>query len=651
VRNLVLLALLPLLAVAGDEPPGAIDQIRAWVPDPAELTIKDRGLLRGHADRKALFPDPDPWLWPSVRAALDKPLEVADTAEAVARKALAAKTPFRVWKALEPYGGHRGEIAEEIPAYELAELRKLEALHPKARAAIERLYGCASIAATNVGLALKPLDAEEQEFLRENLTRWLGRTTDADRERSLKGEENVEERKALMRCAVLMSKVDEPYLRAAAATVQVAVAQAIPDLLLQKNLAAKRTVIETPLGPIVLRGSGGGGGVEDALILIDFGGDDEFKTAKEPKDRPVRIVIDLAGDDLYLAQSPFAWGSALLGVSVLADASGDDDYRGADWSLGCGVGGHAVLWDLAGSDRYMGGLATQGVGIFGSGLLVDGAGDDDYHAGVFAQGFASSGGVGVIVDRAGNDTYLAGRDEEDMWRRPKTWVTFAQGSSYSHRFGHILTEEGKPRRWKMTGQVAGGIGLLFDGGGDDRYHADVFGQGAAYWYGLAALVDIGGNDRYRTTWYGQGVGTHAAVGCVVDAAGNDSYHSRNTSQGCGHDFSAGILVDRAGNDRYRSLTLSQGAGNASSGIGVLIDEGGDDHYHCRNNAWGVGRPLPKRPELAPYGFFVDMGGKNSYTGNYADKRTKGTWRRGERGFGVDRSETGETAESTKKGEK
>jgi hypothetical protein len=633
---LALLALLSLLSCKSTEPKREAwtNQVEAWAPA-QDIAIQDRGLLRGHEDRKEFFPEPDPWMNAAVRDALDRPLAVAGDAERAAGFAVvSAEGPRLVWSSLSDYAGS-GALG--IRPWDPVAVEGLPSLHADTRAAIESIYGAAIVAESGVQRAMTALTKEEQAFLRAHLTEWFTRTEPEDEKRAKSGVEDEEGTNTLLRCAELMTKVDAAQLRNASYLLQAAVANALPGLREQKELKPNRTVIETPHGPIVLRGSNSGGGTEDALLVIDFGGDDEFKSAKEPQQRAVRIVIDLGGDDIYLSQSNFSWGSAMLGVSLLVDTGGDDDYRGGDWSLGCGLGGHGVLWDLEGNDRYMGGLCTQGVGVFGTGLLLDDGGDDDYHAGVFAQGFAGSGGVGVIVDRSGNDEYIAGRDEEDIWRRAKTWVTFAQGSAYSHRFGHIVTEEGKPRKWKMTGQVAGGVGILIDGGGNDRYHADVFGQGAAYWYSLGLLVDLGGDDVYRTTWYGQGVGTHAAVGCLVDSGGNDRYHSRNTSQGCGHDFSAGILVDRGGDDRYRSMSLSQGAGNETSGVGILIDEGGDDHYRCGNDAWGIGRPLPARAELAPYGFFIDSGGENTYEGSFAPQRTPGTWKQGERGFGYDGS--------------
>ncbi len=626
-RIFIPLTLVAFLASAEDAWWGTY--VHNWVPDPGELTIKD-SVLREHPDRGQFFPKNDPLLLPVVRAALAEPLKVPLQSEINAGRALRAPH----------YGGLAAYVGKWPAAakYEPKSPGDHESLVPEARAALSILYGAATVATAEVEVAFAQLSDEERLALRTTLPTWLTRTTAEDKQRALAGEEDVEGRKAMLRCAALMGRVDRTRLRVAASTVMAGIHAALPGLRKQKQFKPGNFRIETPLGDVILRSSSNSGGTNDALIVIDFGGDDEFKTPDKLEYRPVRIHIDLGGDDIYISEASHAWAGALCGVSVLVDVAGDDDYRGADWSLGCGLAGHGVLWDMEGNDRYMGALATQAVGIFGTGILRDDAGHDEYHCGLFAQGFGSTAGVGALIDGSGDDVYIAGRDEEDMWRRVATWVTFAQGSAYSHRFGHIWIDEKKQRRWKMTGQLAGGVGLLFDGSGNDRYMADVFGQGSAYWYSLGVLVDLKGDDAYRATWYGQGVGTHAAVGCVVDAGGNDRYMSRQTSQGCGHDFSAGLLVDRAGNDSYRAVQLSQGAGHAASGIGLLLDEGGDDSYRCWAEAWGYARPLKSKPELSPYGFFIDMGGKNTYTGRFAAQRTKGAWRQGERGFGSDEGE-------------
>ncbi len=615
-----MIARLALLACAacclgGDgprTPPGILLELGGV--SEADLAIKDREILIAHEERKPFFAEADPFLLPAVRGALDRPLAIVPGARERARAVHRAKGLLETEIALGIGAGIPAALPPGSPDLPPA-VAPIAAAASRAARAVERAYAGADVA-----------------FLRDTLGRWLSRTTPEARAMAQGGGEDTAERTRMLRAAAMLATVNRFDLAAAWAELVATVEAQLP-LLLASAGPEKTLAFETPDGPVVLRGSGNDGGPCDALLLIDWGGDDELHASPA---RAVRVVIDLAGNDLCLSKEPFGWGGALLGLSLHVDVAGDDDYRGGDWSLGCGVGGHGALWDLAGDDRYHGGLGSIGVGLFGTGVLKDDGGDDAYVAGVFCEGFGGSGGTGALVDRSGNDTYLAGRDEEDIWRREATYVTFAQGSGYGHRFGHIEDDPaGGPRRWKMTGQIPGGVGMLFDGGGSDRYDADVFGQGSAYWYSLSLLVDGGGDDRYRTTWYGQGVGTHAAAGCVVDEGGDDSYFSRNTSQGCGHDFSVGILHDVAGNDRYTGMTLCQGAGNALSGLGILIDEGGDDEYRCGAQAWGFHSREPRRPDAEPYGFFLDLGGANRYQGVAGIARGASRWRQGERGFGQD----------------
>jgi hypothetical protein len=595
---------------------------------PADLAIQDRQLLRARESSREFFPESEPHLLPAVRRALDRPTDVARAAGEVLDKVTAADGLAPTLQELQTY--HReallaGGWGKPDP------VEGLDALDVEVAAAVAAIHGGLQLGARHVERALQPLSADERSHLRRFLPQWLGRTRPEQKEMMQKGEEDVEERKALVRCATLWERVDEKELRMGWVALVTLVTNHLPVLKRQPVFKAAIR-LDAPAGPILLRGHGNDNGNVDAALVIDFGGHDEYKLPKEPARRPVRLVIDLGGNDLYLSEAPLAWGAALLGLSLHVDVGGDDDYRAPDWSLGCALGGHAALWDREGRDRYYGGLGTQGAGIFGTGLLLDDGGDDEYAAGLFCQGFGSTAGLGALVDRAGDDTYLAGRDEADMWRRPGTFITFAQGSGFSHRFGHIETRDGK-RAWKVTGQIPGGVGLLIDVSGDDRYEADVFGQGSAYWYSLGLLVDGDGNDRYRATWYGQGVGTHAAVGCVFDRKGDDWYFSRNTSQGCGHDFSAGILHDAAGNDTYRGVALCQGAGNAWSGLGILIDEQGADDYRCSQRCWGFGS---QEKQAAPFGFFLDLAGVDSYEGPVAEAKDGARWRQDPRGYGIDR---------------
>ena len=158
---------------------------------------------------------------------------------------------------------------------------------------------------------------------------------------------------------------------------------------------------------------------------------------------------------------------------------------------------------------------------------------------------------------------------------------------------------------------AGGIGLIIEGGGNDIYNADIFGQGGGYWYSLGAIVDKSGHDKYNGYQYCQGAGIHLAIGLLKDYDGWDFYQSDGVSQGCGHDFGFGLLWDVKGNDNYSAYSLSQGAGNAD-GIGILIDESGTDGYLNKDprNTRGYGNP---RREYGSIGVLLDMSGNDFYS--------------------------------------
>ena len=173
--------------------------------------------------------------------------------------------------------------------------------------------------------------------------------------------------------------------------------------------------------------------------------------------------------------------------------------------------------------------------------------------------------------------------------------------------------------------MAGGVGFLVDGGGgDDVYTCGVFGQGAAYWYGVGLLADDGGDDNYSGIWYVQGSGAHFAFATLLDEGGNDHYvATMNMAQGAGHDFTVGMLLDISGNDIYEPPNLSLGGGN-DNGIGVLIDWSGDDKYLPLENAGttlgraGIsGDTGGLRDYMLCLAVFMDLGGNDTYGRDFA----------------------------------
>ncbi|MBI5779612.1 MAG: PDZ domain-containing protein [Planctomycetes bacterium] len=114
--------------------------------------------------------------------------------------------------------------------------------------------------------------------------------------------------------------------------------------------------------------------------------------------------------------------------------------------------------------------------------------------------------------------------------------------------------------------------VIIDIGGDDFY-ANQQG-GSVYETGkpdqpFSIIIDFAGNDRYSSYRYGcQGAGV-MGVGILYDGAGDDIYIAQDWAQGSGL-LGVGILVDADGEDSYKGQEYVQGCG--LFGIGILIDK-------------------------------------------------------------------------------
>jgi len=273
-----------------------------------------------------------------------------------------------------------------------------------------------------------------------------------------------------------------------------------------------------------------------------------------------RAIIDIAGNDRYISKGAVGPGGALLGYGFLRDVAGNDYYEGVTLTSGAAMFGVGTLIDDAGDDIHVSRAFAQGAGFFGVGVLVDGAGSDRYEARVLCQGVGAPHGVGLLADRAGNDLYLV-HGAPSAYNTPATFKGFSQGVGYGVRR-----------------DLAGGVGLLVDDEGSDRYESGEFSQGGGYFFGLGVLADKSGRDLYRGDRYAQGFAAHQAFGALLDDEGNDRYWSRTAAgQGAAWDESVAMLIDRAGDDDYRADGLSQGAA-AQQAIGVLVDLDGRDVF-------------------------------------------------------------------------
>ena len=323
-------------------------------------------------------------------------------------------------------------------------------------------------------------------------------------------------------------------------------------------------------------------------VVIGSGGNDRHSPG-------AALIVDPGGDDTYVRAPAFGGAVAVIvdlggddryrgsdvavrGLSALIDLAGDDRYEMEGPGLGAAIAGASLLVDLAGNDRYQSAYFGQGAAAFGTGALIDAAGDDEYTLTAWGQGLGLAGGLGLLWDRGGNDRYAVAGAADPFNRG---LLSGAQGAAFGFRTS-----------------LGGGIGILRDERGDDRYEAEMFAQGSGYYYGVGLLWDESGDDRYHAVRYAQGSGAHESVGVLRDEAGFDAYAlAWGAGQGMGLDLALGLLVDGAGSDRYSARFYAQGTATAN-GFGLLADAGGADQLRVEDRyAWGAAEPLRGLPSV------------------------------------------------------
>jgi len=350
---------------------------------------------------------------------------------------------------------------------------------------------------------------------------------------------------------------------------------------------------------------------EPICFLLDPAGDDSYRDGLVFS-QDFSLLIDLAGNDHYELKRPASAFHSTFGVGFSYDLDGDDLYRTGDFSFSSFMGIN-LHQDKRGDDIYHSGLFSQGAAMFGVSALIDHSGNDSYQASVAAQGLGSTLGAGALIDLEGTDTYSLGGKYYHEPLMPLDFITLGQGMGLG-----------------MRPHLAGGLGLLYDGAGNDRYLGGVYAQGSGYWYATGALIDRSGNDVYNAVYYPQGSGIHLACGFLVDHEGDDAYYSRHgPGQGAGHDWALGIMFDGGGNDAY-SIEGGNGLGLTNS-VGIFVDRSGNDRYERQNpQAYGSANFVRSAGGI---GLFLDAGGEDSYPDSL--KANNETWQQGTYGIGRD----------------
>lgn len=378
-------------------------------------------------------------------------------------------------------------------------------------------------------------------------------------------------------------------------------------------------VMECPAGKILVGGKGDNvydlERLQGFCAIIDLGGNDTYKEGMVSMNRPVLLIIDEDGDDVYTGKLPAIQGSSILGVSCLIDRKGNDTYQAqhiAQGSTLCGVG---ILLDMGGNDTYSGVRRVQGTALAGIGLAIDLGGNDSYHAAMWAQGLGHPKGFGMLDNVSGDDKYYLGGIYPDSYDETPGYEGWGQGLGCG-----------------LRDLAGGGVGVLLEGGGDDYYEYDYIAHGGGYWQGVGILRDFSGNDNHagpttkafnggqrtqqRFQRLGNGFGCHYAVGYLFEDFGDDTYHSTIMNNGFGWDASHGWLLDFQGNDKYTAVGGGSDGNGAQAAMGVLFDYDGNDVYYGTSQGYASISINPKYHVLPQCGgnfaFVIDYGGTDAY---------------------------------------
>ncbi len=468
---------------------------------------------------------------------------------------------------------------------------------------------------------------------------------------------------------------DDSALTLAAAKLSYAVESA--NLMRYAGRDVPDVTIPTRLGDIVVRGPRGHetrAVTRPVAFWLDTGGDDVLLVpagAASPTQR-VSVLVDLAGNDRYgyvegdkgtktrlpadasgrLAEGrtksrTARQGGAFMGIGLMFDlGAGKDVYRSLALSQGAAAFGVGLAFDDGGDDDFAAETLSQGAAVAGLGILMDASGNDQRRVFTRSQGYGAARGTGLLLDVSGNDATRANPGDPKLGGEllypadPDSYVRASAKPNHSavQGFG-----EGR-RGLSGDGVGAGGLGLLADLAGDDRYEAGAFAQGGGLEEGLGMLFDGGGNDRYDALAYAQGAGIHRAFGVLVDEGGDDRFNAVytpiRTALGVGHDYGAGVFLDLGGKDAVRAPTLALGAGSMG-GAGLYLARGGDDAFQAASAAAFATTVATDKVTASTLAVFVKASGKSSYrVANHDEDLAGSLWKKDkeptrERAVGLD----------------
>ncbi len=326
---------------------------------------------------------------------------------------------------------------------------------------------------------------------------------------------------------------------------------------------------------------------ESADFFIDLGGSNVFRTNAGGTEgiRPAALHIDLFGENVYEGDR-FVQGSGFLGVGVLASFCGNNTYQAKAYAQGLGFFGVGVLMNLKGQNRFKIDFGGESCALYGCSLLWNKGGRNSYTAARgMAQAASSTLGVAFLIDEEGGDTYECSKG-------------FAQGGSTGARF----------YPWIGQPSFYGGVSFLYNGGGNNKFRLNHFGQGSANLFGGGFLVLEGSRNELSADYNAQGQGLHLAAGLLLDKGGFSHFKGGWGSLGAGGDRSAGMFLSTGGNNVYEATAYSLGTGRKPKALGVFIDTRGSNIFRFQKECCAFVQ-WPATPNAWPRALFLQLGSR------------------------------------------
>jgi hypothetical protein len=351
----------------------------------------------------------------------------------------------------------------------------------------------------------------------------------------------------------------------------------------------------------------------DFKFIYDPAGDDVYADGTATAnsfDKPISWIIDKSGNDAYQSTAENgAQGCGAPGLGFLMDEKGNDTYIGQRWAQGTGFMGVGLCIDVFGDDDYHGTEFVQGAGLYGFGAIMNILGNDEYYGTIHAQGVGFTNGLGMLIDGSGDDKGYSTGKHPTNYGDPGIFDAWSQGVGMGFR-----------------GIASGGIGILIDQNGNDKWEAGNFSQGGGYYYGMGIFRSLGdGDDTYIGSRYAQGFCAHQAIGVFIEDGGNDTYLTRQgVNAGLAWDECVTVFIDEGGDDYYNGGTGFSLGASAHNSFMFWLDKGGKDEYHysagparAGGNSYHGGYSLS---------FFIDQGDEQDlYTSERVENDVELAW--------------------------